>query len=240
MAAHITLNQSDEEEECNVQDYLAAFTISGIDIDDTGIKKALKEFNDMDNDIVTDFFHISLSDLVDLFLDDSDKQAVLIENDTDNVEKKKVNWNHIHCHQIREKEMNNSRTNAHDSAATKVLQDVPVMYRRQAPYSEATQPQSHQQQQSTYLDYSRISDSEALSYFRKSTSLRGKNQEPFPMKLHKILNQSETNLHYASIISWLPHGRAFIIHDTTRFVSEIMPRYFFQTLWSSFMRQVNV
>jgi len=121
MAAHITLNHSDEEEECNIQYYLAAFTISGIDIDDTGIKKALKEFNDMDNDIVTDFFHISLSDLVDLFLDDSDKQAV--------------------------------------------------------------------------LDYSRISDSEALSYFRKSTSLRGKNQESFPMKLHKILNQSETNLH---------------------------------------------
>jgi hypothetical protein len=42
------------------------------------------------------------------------------------------------------------------------------------------------------------------------------------------------------IISWLPHGRAFMVHDVGRFVEEILPLRFHQTKYSSFQRQLHM
>jgi len=43
------------------------------------------------------------------------------------------------------------------------------------------------------------------------------------------------------IVSWLPHGRAFLVKDMNRFMKLIVPRYFIeQTRWSSFSRQLNL
>jgi hypothetical protein len=42
------------------------------------------------------------------------------------------------------------------------------------------------------------------------------------------------------IVSWQPHGRAFIVHKPKELVTEIMPLYFKQTKWSSFQRQLNI
>jgi len=42
------------------------------------------------------------------------------------------------------------------------------------------------------------------------------------------------------IVGFYPHGRAFGVFDMEKFVTEIMPKYFKQTRWNSFARQLNL
>ena len=67
----------------------------------------------------------------------------------------------------------------------------------------------------------------------------GSIQASFPLKLQRILDKLEAEGNTA-ILSWQPHGRAFIVHDPERFVTEIMPEYFNQTKYSSFQRQCHM
>jgi len=62
---------------------------------------------------------------------------------------------------------------------------------------------------------------------------------PFPLKLHIILKilEEEGN---DCIVSWLPHGRAFVIHDSGRFEQEVVKRFFKHSQISSFRRQLNL
>ena len=61
----------------------------------------------------------------------------------------------------------------------------------------------------------------------------------FPIKLHEMLDQIEAD-GYAHVISWQPHGRAFLIHDPVEFASHVMPKYFKHTKITSFQRQLNL
>ncbi|KAL7470565.1 hypothetical protein ACHAXS_010811 [Conticribra weissflogii] len=64
--------------------------------------------------------------------------------------------------------------------------------------------------------------------------------DSFPMKLHRILDQIEAE-GLAKIVSWQPHGRAFLIRDYSLFVSVIMPRYFPKIKkLTSLQRQLNL
>jgi hypothetical protein len=47
----------------------------------------------------------------------------------------------------------------------------------------------------------------------------------FPTQLHLLLSSAEAEV-YTEICSWLPHGRAFLIHDREKFVANVMPLYF--------------
>ena len=58
----------------------------------------------------------------------------------------------------------------------------------------------------------------------------------FPWKLYEILNQAEDR-NYSDIISWLPCGTAFRVHNQSAFVEKIMPTCFNQTKFDSFHRQ---
>ena len=49
--------------------------------------------------------------------------------------------------------------------------------------------------------------------------------QPFPIKLHHLLEECEA-LGLSHIISWQPHGRAFKIHNPTLFATSIMSKYF--------------
>lgn len=63
----------------------------------------------------------------------------------------------------------------------------------------------------------------------------------FPVKLHRMLtqideekpkgnkddtvtNRSNNNEEDASIVSWQPHGRCFLVHDKEAFVQRFLPR----------------
>jgi hypothetical protein len=43
-----------------------------------------------------------------------------------------------------------------------------------------------------------------------------------------------------TIVSWLSHGRGFKVHESEPFVKQVMARYFKQTKYKSFQRQVNI
>ena len=43
-----------------------------------------------------------------------------------------------------------------------------------------------------------------------------------------------------SVISWLPHGRAFRVKNKEMFVSSLMSAYFKQAKFKSFQRQLNL
>jgi hypothetical protein len=64
-------------------------------------------------------------------------------------------------------------------------------------------------------------------------------QVSFPLKLQRILDKLEAE-GKTDIISWLPHGRAFLVHDPDRLVSDLLPVYFNQTRYSSFQRQLHM
>jgi len=89
-----------------------------------------------------------------------------------------------------------------------------------------------------YRDFSGAADEEVLKGIYIDC-MRGRPQEPFPMKLHKILHRCEAGL-YSSIISWLPHGRAFKIHKPSLFVEKVMLKYFYQSKMTSFQRQLKM
>ena len=61
----------------------------------------------------------------------------------------------------------------------------------------------------------------------------------FPMKLHELLVKTEED-GFTDIISWKPHGRAFVICNSKKFAEKVLPQYFGETKFLSFQRQLNL
>jgi hypothetical protein len=63
----------------------------------------------------------------------------------------------------------------------------------------------------------------------------------FPLKLHEMLKWAEKE-GYHSVVSWLPGEpqNSFKVHRKDEFVCQIMPRFFKQTQYKSFIRQLNL
>jgi hypothetical protein len=71
-------------------------------------------------------------------------------------------------------------------------------------------------------------------------SLAGVNHAiPFPWKLHGMLDTAEMEC-FTSVVSWLPDGNSFKVHSPEVFVDQVMARYFKQTKYKSFQRQLNM
>mmetsp|Transcript_24628 Transcript_24628/g.52256 ORF Transcript_24628/g.52256 Transcript_24628/m.52256 type:complete len:717 (-) Transcript_24628:148-2298(-) len=74
-----------------------------------------------------------------------------------------------------------------------------------------------------------LSNTKPISTISNSSSLN------FPETLYRILSDPS----YEDILSWLPHGRGFSIHDKQLFVSEILPRFFEGAKFTSFTRRLK-
>ena len=64
---------------------------------------------------------------------------------------------------------------------------------------------------------------------------RTTNTKNFPETLFAVISDKEND----HIISWLPHGKGFIVHDKKLFESEILPRYFDGAKFTSFTRRLK-
>mmetsp|Transcript_7586 Transcript_7586/g.9732 ORF Transcript_7586/g.9732 Transcript_7586/m.9732 type:complete len:321 (-) Transcript_7586:272-1234(-) len=71
------------------------------------------------------------------------------------------------------------------------------------------------------------------------TLSRPNKQCPFPQTLYQMLMKAEA-MNFSDIISFLPHGRAFIVRDKSRFERMVMPKFFAHKSFKSFRRQVNL
>jgi HSF-type DNA-binding len=81
-------------------------------------------------------------------------------------------------------------------------------------------------------------EQERLERGAEATTTTGAKKK-FPLQLHLMLESvHESGL--ASIVRWLPHGRAFAVLNKAAF-TEVLKRYFpIQTEYSSFQRQLNI
>ena len=66
------------------------------------------------------------------------------------------------------------------------------------------------------------------------------NENAFPFLLHALLDDAEKH-GFDDIISWVPGGKGFRIHDRDKLESRILPIYFSsQSKYRSFHRQLNM
>ena len=91
----------------------------------------------------------------------------------------------------------------------------------------------------TYRTFSQVEGNQATVKLVEKHTETPSNLEKFPMKLHRIIERCEID-GYSHIISWMPHGRSFKIHDRNDFSSKIMLRYFYITKFTSFIRQLTL
>ena len=61
------------------------------------------------------------------------------------------------------------------------------------------------------------------------------NRKTFPMILHEVLS----NPAYRHIISWMPHGRSWKVHDKEKLTSVVCKEHFGHESFESFYRSVN-
>jgi len=75
--------------------------------------------------------------------------------------------------------------------------------------------------------------SQAIANKRSSSGY--KRAKAFPQILLEILSDPD----YVAIVSWLPGGKSFAVHDPTKFSTEILPKYFRRVIFRSFIRKLN-
>ena len=103
---------------------------------------------------------------------------------------------------------------------------------------QTTQHDTHISKPHVYHDYSGLSGGPVIlpTLAKKG---RGGVSSMFPTVLHHMLEDAE-KLGFDDVVSWLPHGRAFHVHQPEKFVTDVMPKYFRHTRLSSFQRQLSL
>ena len=75
----------------------------------------------------------------------------------------------------------------------------------------------------------------ATTQYQNTKSSKTQRAKTFPEILFEILSDNE----YSNIISWLPAGTSFAIHDISQFQCVILPKYFRKVIFRSFVRKLN-
>jgi hypothetical protein len=73
----------------------------------------------------------------------------------------------------------------------------------------------------------------------EKTGRNGGDDERFPFKLYDILEDASAE-GFDHIISWVPNGNGFKLHDREAFKKTIVARYFRHIHYKSFIRQLNI
>ena len=71
------------------------------------------------------------------------------------------------------------------------------------------------------------------------TSHPGSKSETFPYRLYRMIEDAHAEGN-SDIIHFMPHGRAFIVEDHDKLVDKLLARYFHQSKYVSFQRQLNI
>lgn len=88
-------------------------------------------------------------------------------------------------------------------------------------------------------EYEPIVDGPALDEYAKMREQDTTTTHAFPLLLHRLLDSASMK-GYEDIVSWQQHGRSFHVHNVKRFVADVMPKFFRQTRYSSFQRQLSL
>jgi len=64
-------------------------------------------------------------------------------------------------------------------------------------------------------------------------------RQPFPWKVFQMLQDADS-LEFDDIVSWNERGDGFKVHDVKRFTNEIIGKYFNQSKYKSFQRQLSL
>lgn len=64
-------------------------------------------------------------------------------------------------------------------------------------------------------------------------------EKKFPFALHRLLEEAEKDGDL-DIVSWRPSGTAFQVNKRDQFMKKILPKYFKQSKFKSFVRQLNL
>jgi len=91
-----------------------------------------------------------------------------------------------------------------------------------------------------YHDHSSESDNPENCNLKHKNSHKGRVKGPFPFKLFDMLTHLELTGQKSDVVSWLPHGRSFVVHNTKEFESSVLPFFFQQKQYKSFQRQLNI
>lgn len=83
------------------------------------------------------------------------------------------------------------------------------------------------------------SNKSTTNLFHLDLSLHVNQNIPFPWKLHEMLGTCE-NEGLNHIVSWLPDNTSFRVHNPNFFTSNIIGKFFKQTKYKSFQRQLNI
>ena len=69
-----------------------------------------------------------------------------------------------------------------------------------------------------YRDFSQVVEDSSTGAAKPANA----SDRHFPVKLHYMLSELEQD-GLGSIVSWMPHGRCFVVHDQAEFVKKILP-----------------
>ena len=73
------------------------------------------------------------------------------------------------------------------------------------------------------------------------SNLTSQKVEKFPVRLHSFLELASNDAVLSSIVSWLPDGKSFTVHDQALFTELVLPGHFGgMNSYKSFRRQLNL
>lgn len=64
-------------------------------------------------------------------------------------------------------------------------------------------------------------------------------RQPFPCKVYEMLEDADDQ-GFQDVVSWNKEGNGFMVHNKDRFTLEIVPKYYNQTRYKSFQRQLSL